>query len=67
MLPMPQKQLANDARCLQDTIRRQLGAPSAMLLPAGVRQSVEQLAQLVVVMAGHIDQLSNPPPEGLTP
>lgn len=56
--PTPEP-LAPRARALSDRVEQQIGQPAALLVPAGVRSVVRELADLVVTLAAHIDHLND--------
>ena len=47
------------ANRLQAHARTQLQAPAALLVPAGIRHLVEELAAVVVTLAGAVDELNS--------
>ena len=44
---------------LQAHARNQLKAPAALLIPAGIRHLVEELAAVVVTLSGAVDELNS--------
>lgn len=57
----PPAPLLPRARALQARIAQQLNTPAALLVPAGVRQAVAELGELVADLAARMD---HPPTNG---
>lgn len=51
--------LAPSAHALVRSIDEQLKGPAALMVPAGIRQSVQRLGNLVLLMSAQIDALNH--------
>jgi hypothetical protein len=57
--PTSPPDLAPRARALSARVDQQIGQPAALLVPAGVRSVVRELADLVHDMAAQLDHLKD--------
>lgn len=58
----PPAPLAPMAVALARSIDGHLSGPAALMVPAPIRQSVQRLAALVVLMAGQLDRINHQEP-----
>lgn len=58
-MSQPPQPLAPSAHALVRSIEDQLKTPAALMVPAGIRQSVQRLGNLVLLMSAQIDALQH--------